>query len=499
MLKRRAAGILMHPTSLPSAYGIGDLGPAAYAFADFLKQAGANYWQMLPVMETTARAGFSPYSGCSAFAGNPLLISPQMLHRQGWLNKREFETIRTLPADKPAFARAARLKSRLLDSAFERFQNSGQSHGDVEAFIEQNRCWLDDFALFKVIGRCYPAYSWAQWPAALRHRDNNALNRFRIEHREAIEREQFIQFLFAQQFSALKRYCNDNDILLFGDLPIYVVYDSADVWAHPHLFKLKPNKKPSFIAGVPPDYFSKTGQLWGNPVYDWPTNARTGFDWWLRRLEHNLSWFDLLRIDHFRGFEAYWQVSAGRKTAARGAWIKGPGATFFDAVFRRMPQAPLAAEDLGVITAEVRELIAAYALPCMKVLQFAFDGNSDNIHLPHNHERNSIVYTGTHDNNTTLGWFKRDTTASMRRQIADYLGRPVTHRTIVSELMRLAMASPARLCIVPMQDVLELDAAARMNTPAKRAGNWRWRMPPDGLNKSAARGLRRLIARYGRL
>jgi 4-alpha-glucanotransferase len=499
MLKRRAAGILMHPTSLPSPYGIGDLGPSAYAFADFLRQAGVNYWQMLPVTETTRQTHFSPYSCCSAFAGNSLLISPQLLYRQGWLDKRQMDALPTLPADMPAFGRAAQLKNRLLNAAFERFESHSSTAVDYEAFCERHRHWLADYALYKVIQQRFPKKKWAQWPAPLRDRDKIALVAFQNEHRGAIAREYFIQYLFDRQFSALKRYCNDTGILLFGDLPIYVVYDSADVWTHPHLFKLKPNKTPAFIAGVPPDYYSKTGQLWGNPVYDWQANAKSGYRWWLERIRHNLSLFDLLRIDHFRGFEAFWQVPAGRKTAVHGTWIKGPGTDFFEALFRQIPQAALAAEDLGVITAEVRELIAAYALPCMKVLQFAFNGKADNIHLPHSYERNCIVYTGTHDNNTTRGWFKRETTAAMRRQIAAYLGRSVTQQTIVQEMIRLALSSPARLCVFPMQDVLGLDAAARMNTPAKPTGNWQWRMAPESLEKTTAGRLRDRIALYDRL
>ncbi len=499
MLRRRAGGILMHLTSLPSRYGVGDFGPQAYAFADFLKQAGANYWQMLPLTYPTAQGGYSPYNCMSAFAGNPMLISPEKLYQDGWLTQSELDAAEALPADAAAFNRAGRLRSTLLGCAFERFDTHAHRDTAYQAFLEQASGWLDDFAIFKVLKARQRGASWAQWPAAFRNRRKNTLERFAREQRDAIEREKFIQYLFTQQFSALKDYCNDNGILLFGDMPIYVQYDSADVWAHPELFKLDRSKKPRFIAGVPPDYFSKTGQLWGNPVYDWDANAQRGYRWWLQRLGHNLTLFDLLRIDHFRGFEAYWQVPAGHKTAVKGTWIEGPGADFFEAALRQMPQAALVAEDLGVITPAVRELIEMYQLPCMKVLQFAFNGRTNNTHLPFNHIRNSIVYTGTHDNNTTLGWFKGEASAAARKQLAAYLGTSVSSRSIVPEMIRLAMASPARLCILPMQDVLALGAEARMNTPSRRSGNWTWRMAPGSLKKSTANALSQLAQTYGRL
>jgi len=496
MLKRRAGGVLLHLTSLPSPYGVGDFGPQAYAFADFLKKAGANYWQMLPLNYTTAKTGYSPYNCFSAFAGNPLLISPELLYRQGLLRKDE------LPAPLPAknradFAQATRCKAPLLDIAFERFIQTGPDAA-FEAFTTEARHWLEDFAFFAVFKKKHPRRLWSQWPGPVCRRSKAALAAFSSEHRSTIEREKFIQYVFMKQYFALKTYCNENGILLFGDLPIYVTYDSADVWSHPTLFKLRRDNKPRFIAGVPPDYFSKTGQLWGNPVYDWKANAATGYRWWLDRLGHNLKLFDLLRIDHFRAFEAYWQVPYGRKTAVGGAWVEGPGKDFFDAVLGRIPQPPLAAEDLGYITPGVRELCRRYNFPCMKVLQFAFGGNAENIHLPHHHARNSIVYTGTHDNNTTLGWYMHETTPALRKRIADYLGKRLSAKTVTAEMIRLAMASPAHLCIVPMQDILGLNAAARMNTPAKHTGNWQWRMPPGSTTPSIARRLRHLMELYGR-
>lgn len=497
MLTRRAGGVLLHLTSLPSRYGTGDFGPAAYAFADFLKKAGANYWQILPLNYTTAATGFSPYNCFSAFAGNPLLISPEMLYRDGLLCKSELDIPTSFPPESADFVRAMRCRARLLNIAFERFRQT-KTDTAFEAFKAENQAWLDDFSLFIVFQKNQHRKLWSQWPAAIRERKKAAIDDFRIACAVAIEREKVTQYLFARQYTALKSYCNENGVLLFGDLPIYVAYQSADVWAHPNLFKLRRDKKPRFIAGVPPDYFSKTGQLWGNPVYDWQANAKTGYRWWLTRLEHNLRLFDLLRVDHFRAFEACWQIPFGKKTAVDGSWVKGPGKNFFEAILRRIPQPPLVAEDLGFITPGVRELIRRFDFPCMKVLQFAFDGKTDNPHLPHNHIRNSIAYTGTHDNNTTLGWYKEETTAAVRKQIADYLGKRISAKTIVQRMIQATMASPAHLCIVPMQDVLELGPTARMNNPAKHRGNWRWRMQPGSLKAQSARKLRHLMELYGR-
>lgn len=497
MLKRRAGGVLLHLTSLPSRYGAGNFGPQAYAFADFLKQAGANYWQILPLNYTTGGTGNSPYNCFSAFAGNPLLISPELLYKDGLLRKSELNPPSSFPLESAQFEQAMRFKSQLLDSAFERFSKKGTDTA-FETFKLDHQRWLDDFTFFVVFKKTQSRNAWSQWPVAIRERRQAALDDFRKSHSEAIEREKFIQYIFLSQYSALKHYCNQNGVLLFGDLPIYVTYDSADVWSHPNLFKLRRDKKPQFIAGVPPDYFSKTGQLWGNPVYDWYANACTGYRWWMDRLEHNLKLFDLLRIDHFRAFEAYWQVPYGQKTAIGGAWVEGPGKAFFEAMLRRIPQAPLVVEDLGFITAGVRELIRMFDFPCMNVLQFAFDGDPRNTHLPHNHIRNSIAYTGTHDNMTTTGWYKDEIDAATRKRLADYLGKTVSARTVAWEMIRLAMMSNAHLCIVPMQDILKLGSSARMNNPAKSKDNWGWRMRPDAMKASTARKLRHLLELYGR-
>lgn len=497
MLKHRAGGILLHPTSLPSRYGIGDFGSKAYAFADFLKRAGVRYWQMLPLNYTASQTGYSPYNCFSAFAGNPLLISPDLLHRQGLLQKTDLENAPSFLSDQVDFVQVARFKHRMLNIAFQRFKQKDLPSAYV-SFVRKNRRWLEDFAFFSAFKKTQGRCPWPQWPAPIRNRNQAAMGRFKSDFSEVIEREKFIQFLFKMQFSDLKDYCNNNGIGLFGDLPIYVVHDSADVWSYPALFKLRRDKRPKYIAGVPPDYFSKTGQFWGNPVYDWSAHARTGYRWWVERLRHNLNMFDLLRIDHFRGFEAYWQIPAAHRTAARGVWAKGPGKAFFEVVFRHIPQEAMVAEDLGYITSGVRELIEMYGFPSMKVLHFAFGSDSDNTHLPHHHIHNSVVYTGTHDNNTTAGWYKHDTSAAIRKHIAGYLGKHVSAKTIVPDMIRLAMASCADLCIIPMQDILNLDASARMNNPAARKGNWLWRMPPDSLTPTLSRKLRRIIELYGR-
>ena len=489
----------MHVTSVPSAYGIGDLGPTTYRFVDFLRQAGQACWQILPLNHTTSTTGHSPYSCFSAFAGNPLLISPVLLQRAGLLDKSDLARPPAFPAEKIDFRKVSSYKRALLEKAFGRFQASPQS-ADYEAFCAEHRDWLEFFAAFVALKRHFKGRCWCDWPAALRDGKPAALARLTEQLNEAIERERFLQYVFYRQFEQLKAYANAQGVQLIGDLPIYVTYDSADVWSHPEVFKLTRSKRPRFIAGVPPDYFSRTGQLWGNPVYDWDYARQTDFDWWMRRMRHNLTLFDLVRIDHFRGLVAYWEVPAGHKTAQRGRWVPAPGDAFLHTLFRHIPYAAIFAEDLGHITPDVREVAAKYYLPCMKVLQFALGGDpAQNPHMPHNHTPNAIVYTGTHDNNTTRGWFEKELDAAGRKRLAAYLGRRASGKDVAWELIRMAMTSVARLAIVPMQDVLGLGAAARMNYPAKTSGNWRWRMRERRLTASLARTLREMTQLHGRL
>lgn len=499
MLKQRSSGILLHITSVPSEYGIGDFGPSTYKFVDFLKQAGQTYWQILPLNHTTPRTGHSPYNCFSAFAGNPLLISPTLLVRDGWLKRNELPAPPTFPADKVDFAKVRSYKYALFDVAFKRF-GASPPPADYVVFCREHQTWLEDFATFVAARRHFKKQDWCDWPKAVRDRRPKALAALKDQLREAIAYEQFLQYIFYRQYLDLKRYCHEQGVQVAGDVPIYVTYDSADAWSHPEMFKLTAAKKPKFIAGVPPDYFSKTGQLWGNPVYDWDYHKRTDFDWWLRRIRHNLLLFDLVRIDHFRGLVAYWEVPGGHKTAMRGKWVKAPSEEFFAALFRQVPSAAIFAEDLGHITPDVREAVNKHHFPCMRVLQFAFNGDpARNPHMPHNHIPNAIVYTGTHDNNTTRGWFDNEMTGSRRKVLYDYLGRAVPAKDIAWELIRLAQASVTNLAIIPMQDLLGLGQAARMNYPAKSKGNWFWRMRAGRFNAALAKRLRRLAEIHGRI
>ncbi len=499
MLKQRSSGILMHVTSAPSEFGIGDFGPTAYKFVDFLAQAGQNCWQVLPLNRTMPQMGHSPYSCFSAFAGNPLLISPTLLHRDGLLTGPDLAKPPAFPAEKVDFKKVSAYKKSLFDKAFYNFSVKG-APADYERFCTEHQDWLEPFATFVALKRRFGKQPWSNWPAPLRNRNTKALAKANEEMKEAVDRELFLQYTFYKQYLNLKHYCHERGVQMVGDLPIYVAYDSADVWLHPEVFKLSAAKKPRFIAGVPPDYFSKTGQLWGNPVYDWDHLEQTGFDWWIARMKHNLFLFDFVRIDHFRGLIAYWEVPAAHKTAEHGKWEKVPYEQFFHTLFRHIPFAAIFAEDLGHITADVREAVAKYDFPCMKVLQFGFSGDpARNSHAPHNHTTNMIVYTGTHDNNTTRGWFDNEAKGEIRKRLFEYLGHSIAAKDISWELMRLAMASVARMAIIPMQDVLGLGGKARMNYPSKPKGNWDWRMRDGQLTTSLAKKLRRLTEIHGRL
>jgi 4-alpha-glucanotransferase len=498
MLKKRASGILLHISSIPTDYGIGDVGPAAHSFVDFLKRADQNYWQILPLNYTTAATGYSPYNCFSAFAANPLLISPDLMYRDGLLKKSDLVNLPDFPAGKVDYRRVQALKSKLFKKAFARSKGLPLLNG-YDRFAERNRFWLEDFATFVAVKNHFGGRPWCQWPDDIRDRKKRALTSLRKELREEIDRELFLQFLCFQQYSILKEKCEANAITIIGDLPIYVAYDSADVWAHPKVFQLERSKKPKYIAGVPPDYFSKTGQLWGNPIYDWRHLEKTGYDWWIRRIEHNLKLFDLVRIDHFRGLVAYWRVPAGEKTAINGKWIQAPTDAFFSALYRRFPSAAIFAEDLGYITADVRETISKYGLAGMRVLQFGFNADcAGNPHYPHNHVENCLVYTGTHDNNTTRGWFETEATPEQKKILSAYLGHKVAARSVSRDLIRLAMASVAKVAVIPMQDLLGLPADARMNRPAKNKGNWLWRMRKGQITAAVGKDLKVMVEITGR-
>jgi 4-alpha-glucanotransferase len=475
---KRASGILLHVSSLPSQFGIGDLGPGAFAWIDFLVGARQSFWQILPV-GPAARAGHnSPYQAASAFAGSPLYISPSALRDDGLLTDDELKSTAAAPEGRVDYEAAGAEKRRLLDAAYQRFRG-GARRESFETFCGENSEWLDDFALFRAIEGRFPERCWFDWPPPLRDRDPEELEHQRRLLGEAIEREKFFQYEFFKQWFRLKKYANERGIQIIGDLPFYVGYDCADVWANPVLYKLDESKKRRFIAGVPPDAFSATGQLWDNPVYDWPAHARTRYSWWISRLRQNLGMFNLLRIDHFRGFAAYWEVPADHTTAVDGKWQDGPGNEFFDELLRHWPIPPLIAEDLGTITPDVRELMRRYSLPGMKVLLFAFDGDTaTNPYSVHNHVRDSVLYTGTHDNNTVRGWFENEAGSELKERLRDYLGGDPTPATVHWDFVRLAMRSVSSIVITPMQDVLGLGGTARMNHPARVEGNWEWRLKP---------------------
>jgi 4-alpha-glucanotransferase len=497
-MKRRSSGILLHITSLPSAYGIGDLGPEAYRWADFLAETRQSIWQILPLNPTDLAYGNSPYQSVSAFAGNPLLISPQLMVKEGFLERSDVEGVPGYgkgPIDYPAVIAG---KEHLCLAAYERFKRAGKSH-EYEEFCRENSSWLDDFALFTALREHYPGKSWTEWPQEVRDRLPGALQSLNNELYGACEKVKFLQYVFFEQWHALRAYCNRRGIQLFGDIPIYVIHESADAWANPELFMLDDERRPSVVAGVPPDYFSETGQLWGNPIYRWDVLRERGYDWWIKRVEHNLTLFDLIRIDHFRGLVGYWAVPAGERNAVNGTWVDAPAEDFLNALLKRFPQLPIIAEDLGVITPDVREIMCRFDLPGMKVLLFAFGEDlPTNPYIPHNLPRNCMLYTGTHDNNTARGWFEGEATPEIRERLFRYLGREVPAEDIPWELIRLAMMSVANTVITPMQDILGLGKEARMNRPATTEGNWRWRLSPELLTPSLAEKLRNMTKLYGR-
>ncbi|RJR18448.1 MAG: 4-alpha-glucanotransferase [Desulfobacteraceae bacterium] len=498
-MRKRASGILLHITSLPSRYGIGDMGPEAYRFVDFLEASGQKLWQILPLNPTDTELGNSPYHSTSAFAINPLAISPDLLLREGLIEDRDLETPLSGREDSVDYPWAERLKKRILSKAFERFKARGRSQAFSD-FIHRNEFWLKDFALFQGLKEKFEGRVWSEWPGEYRDRDTSAVREAMEELSDSVERLMFFQFLAFSQWERLRDYCRKRGVELIGDVTIYVNYDSADVWTHPEIFKLDKNKCPIMVAGVPPDYFSETGQLWGNPLYRWHVLRERNYDWWLQRIGHNLSLYDRIRIDHFRGFVAYWEVKAGEKSAINGRWIEAPAVDFFNHLAARFPDAPIIAEDLGVITPDVTDVMRQFGYPGMRLLIFAFGGDVyGNPYLPHNMERNCIVYTGTHDNNTIRGWFQEEITPVEKMHLLRYIGRDVAPQEIHWEMIRMAMMSVADTAIFPMQDLLGLGSEARMNRPSKPKGNWQWRVTGDGLNPALAERLRDMTEIYGRL
>ncbi|MFQ4145808.1 4-alpha-glucanotransferase [Chlorogloeopsis sp. ULAP02] len=477
----RASGILLHPTSLPSQFGIGDLGKSAYEFVDFLDRSGQKLWQILPLGPTGYE--HSPYiMNFSTFAGNPLLISLEELVKENLLSEEELTPLPESASQNPNqvhFDAVIPHKTKFLRLAFKRFQQTlnEKSNPEFEQFCQEMSAWLDDYVLFMALLEANDGKAWSDWESTLARREPGALQAATEKFQEEIFYHKFLQFKFFQQWSRLRTYANDKNIKIVGDISIYVCHNSADVWATPDIFQLDPQTlAPAYIAGVPPDYFSATGQLWGNPVYDWDKLQQTNFAWWIERFRATLQYVDIVRIDHFRGFEAYWRVPAGEETAINGEWIKAPGVEFFETLGETLGSLLVMAEDLGIITPEVEELRDRFDFPGMRILQFAFSGDSDNAYLPHHYVKNCVVYPGTHDNDTAIGWWQQ-ATAQEKQMVAKYLGYtlPEEIKEINWLFIRMALASVADLAIIPLQDILGLDGSGRMNDPSVNAGNWRWR------------------------
>ncbi len=480
----RGNGVLAHITSLPSNYGVGDIGYSAYWFIDLLHSMKQRYWQILPINPVDKLYEFSPYSSDSAFAFNILLISPELIYEEGLISKNDFIPSISFSSKSTDFENSFKYKLHILEISFENFLKDKNKKDKFEEFCKRENYWLEDYSLFKVLKGIYKNKPWNNWDSDLINRKEHALNDLRKKHHKEIKKVKFFQFVFLNQWTRLRKYFKNKGIKIIGDIPIYVNFDSVDVWANKEIFKLKDGRGPEFVSGVPPDHFSDYGQLWGHPVYNWEVLMKSNFDWWIRRLYHTNRFFDIIRIDHFRGFESYWEVPYGERTAVNGKWVKAPGEDFLKKLFIKIPSISLIAEDLGGYTPEVQRLLKIFNIPGTRVLHFAFlDGNPDNPYLPHNYEKNCVVYTGTHDNNTTKGWFEKELDSRTRKRIEDYLGKKVSPENINWELIRLAMQSVANIAIIPMQDILGLSEEGRMNKPATVGGNWRWRFSKDDLKE----------------
>lgn len=496
----RLSGILLHPTSLPGPYGIGDLGDEAYAFIDFLQMSGQHLWQILPLTHTGY--GDSPYQSFSAFAGQPLLISPDRLIEAGFLEKSELSECPDTDAGQIDYGAIIPWKEQILSIAYRRFREKKRTDRrlseEFSAFCLENKAWLSDYALFMSCKKIHGGVSWLEWEDSYRRPDND----FRVRLFETlsvdIEYYEFLQFIFFKEWKELKAYANERGIRIIGDIPIFVSMDSADVWANQHLFQLDENGIPTSVAGVPPDYFSATGQLWGNPLYNWEAHEKEDFSWWVSRIRTQLTNLDILRIDHFRGFESYWSIPYGEETAVRGQWMKSPGHKLFSAVIRALGEnLPIIAEDLGIITPEVNALREAFHFPGMKVLQFAFESTGESSYHPHRFTNPMCVcYTGTHDNDTSLGWYA-SLSEPCREKLRRYMGNTDESRMNL-DFLRLCSGSIACYAIFPLQDVLGLGSEARMNTPGTASGNWGWRYQKGALLPSLAEELKNLSILYGR-
>lgn len=489
----RKAGVLLHPTSLPGPDGIGDLGPECYRWIDFLAASGCSLWQILPLGPTGF--GDSPYQCFSAFAGNPYLVSPVLLLDQNLLDRNDFLDRPEFPADHVEFGPVIDWKITILDRAFSKFKKSRSKKllKAYDDFCESQSKWLEDFALFMAIKEVQGGGSWDNWPVDLRTRQPEKLHRFAEEYYTTIEKHKFRQFVFFTQWKNVKDYAAGKGIKIIGDIPIFIAYDSADAWSHPELFYINKRGKPTYVAGVPPDYFSPTGQLWGNPLYKWGAHKKQNYMWWIDRVQAVLNTVDIVRLDHFRGFAAYWEIPANMPTAEIGRWVSAPGKHFLTALAKAFHGLPIIAEDLGLITPDVVDLRDSFNLPGMKILQFAFAGTPEDPFLPHNYPINCVAYTGTHDNDTTVGWF-----SSGSEQERDYCRRylATSGENIAWDLIREIWKSTAAFAITTLQDLLNLGNEARMNYPGRPAGNWSWRYQPSALNQDLIDRLRELNFLY---
>ncbi len=490
MPSERSSGILLHITSLPSYGGIGDLGPAAYEFADFLAAGKQRLWQVLPLSPTGY--GNSPYAALSAFAGNPLLVSLEKLADWGWIDG---ERISGLPgrSGNIRFEEVAQKKMPLLAEAARNFlhrrheTNLSEQWARFEGYCKENGTWLNDYARYNMLRRRFNGAGWNTWPKEYAYRHPKSLARLEKEQGEDLAVEQVIQFAFDEQWTALRQYCAQRGIRFIGDVAIFVNYDSADVWTHRDIFELNEDLSPIRVSGVPPDYFSETGQRWGNPLYRWNVLEQRGFDWWVDRIRRSSSLYDLIRLDHFRGFEAYWSIPAEDDTAVNGKWVKAPGAALFSRLREAIGELPFIAEDLGLITPEVDALREQFNLPGMRILQFGFSNRGAHNYLPHRYEKNSVAYTGTHDNDTTRGWWENGATAVEKAAVKAYV-HPGSEGA-VWPLIRAAATSVADICLFPLQDILELGSEARMNVPSRSGDNWGWRCPERALTPALAKKL----------
>ena len=470
----RCSGILLHITSLPSKFGVGDFGPAAFEFVDSLEQAGQTLWQILPINPPSF--GNSPYSCTSAFAISPLFASPELMLRDGLLEDYDLESVPEFSSNRVQYSFVLDFKIQLLSKSYDRFKENIDKD-EFKKFCVDNSYWLEDFCLFSALKNHFGGRSWSEWPEDIKRR--NAVHHYTDSLREYLEREKYFQFVLFYQWKELQKYCRNKGIRVFGDVSLYVNHDSADVWAHPELFKLDQELNPVVVAGVPPDYFSETGQRWGNPIFDWNFLRKNNFVWWIERMKHNLDLFDLVRIDHFRGFLAAWEIPVNDSTAVNGQWQECPGVEFFSVLLNEFKSIPVVAEDLGVITQDVRDAMARFGFPGMKLLIFAFDGDIlQNPYAPENHVKNCVLYTGTHDCNTMRGWFEEELSDESKVKLENILGKKVCANTIAKEMVILAMSSIADTVILPMQDVLGLGSEARMNCPGIAENNWEWRLLP---------------------